>query len=128
MIKYHSEPITIFKPKTSYFEQSSKNIWNKVCECVKNVTADIIDKSEIKGIGFDATCSLVLLDKNNEPLTASPTNNNDQNIRSCTRKKYICHRDYKLQIGLIDACKMTSRPSALAGESDKKTQNYTTID
>ncbi|CAG9805603.1 unnamed protein product [Chironomus riparius] len=80
LIKYHAEPITIFKPKTSYFEQSSKNIWDKVCECVKNVTADIIDKSEIKGIGFDATCSLVLLDKHNEPLSASPTNNNDQNI------------------------------------------------
>jgi len=34
----------------------------------------------IKGIGFDATCSLVVLDQNEDPLTISPTNDNNQNI------------------------------------------------
>lgn len=36
--------------------------------------------SEILGIGFDATCSLVLLDENLEPLTASPTKNSSHNV------------------------------------------------
>lgn len=39
-----------------------------------------VEKSNIKGIGFDATCSLVLLDKLNQPLTVSPTKSNEQNI------------------------------------------------
>lgn len=80
LIKYHSEPITIYKPKPGYFEQSSREIWEKVCDCIKNVTSEIEDKSQIKGIGFDATCSLVLIDKSGHPLTASPTKNNEQNI------------------------------------------------
>jgi FGGY-family pentulose kinase len=46
---------------------------------VKNV-AKGVPKNEIVGIGFDATCSLVLLDKSFQPLTASPTIRNDQNI------------------------------------------------
>lgn len=81
LLKHNVEEIKIFKPLPglSYFEQSSDNIWKKVCECIRAVTSDI-DKSKIKGIGFDATCSLVLLDKHNQPLTASPTKNNEQNI------------------------------------------------
>lgn len=38
------------------------------------------DKEKIAGIGFDATCSLVALDKQNCPLTVSTTGENDQNI------------------------------------------------
>lgn len=79
LLKYHSEEIKIFKPEVDYFEQSSDDIWKKVCECVKKVSADV-PKDEIVGIGFDATCSLVLLDANLQPLTASPTEKNDQNV------------------------------------------------
>lgn len=79
MLKYHSKEVTIFKPKSEYFEQSSENIWEKVCECVKQVSSGV-PKDEILGIGFDATCSLVIFDKNSRPLTVSPTGKNDQNI------------------------------------------------
>lgn len=79
LLNYHSEEIAIFKPRSKYFEQSSENIWRKVCECVKRVSAGVASK-EIVGIGFDATCSLVLFDKSLKPLTVSPTRNNDQNI------------------------------------------------
>lgn len=81
LLKHHVEEINIFKPLPgeSYFEQSSDDIWQKVCDCIRAVSAGV-DKSEIKGIGFDATCSLVLLDKHNQPLTASPSKKNEQNI------------------------------------------------
>lgn len=36
-------------------------------------------KNDIVSIGFDATCSLVLLDKNFEPLAAT-SDNNEQNV------------------------------------------------
>lgn len=34
----------------------------------------------MKGIGFDATCSLVLIDKNGHPLTVSKTSVDEQNV------------------------------------------------
>jgi FGGY-family pentulose kinase len=84
LLKYHSELIKVFKLSTDnstvYFEQSSDDIWSKVCACVRKITSDIADKSQIAGIGFDATCSLVLLDNKSEPLTVSVTGNSDQNI------------------------------------------------
>lgn len=79
LLKYHSEEIQIFKPHSEFFEQSSENIWQKVCECVKKVSAGVSNK-EIVGIGFDATCSLVLFDKAGQPLTVNPTKQNEQNI------------------------------------------------
>lgn len=41
-----------------------------------------VDKAQIKGLGFDATCSLVVIDeKTDEPVAVGPDfNNNDQNI------------------------------------------------
>lgn len=32
-----------------------------------------VDPHLIKGVGFDATCSLVAIDKSGEPLSVSPT-------------------------------------------------------
>lgn len=39
-----------------------------------------VDPGNIKGIGFDATCSLVALDKNGNPMSVNDKDNNDQNI------------------------------------------------
>lgn len=35
VIKQHVEKITIWNPEKDHYEQSSDNIWNSVCECVK---------------------------------------------------------------------------------------------
>eukprot|EP01084_Bolivina_argentea_P192606 330611_1 len=79
----HSESIDVYNPKTDYYEQSSDNIWDKTCISIKEIIKkcnidNIVDK--IGGIGVDATCSLVVLDENNEPLSISPTNNKSHNI------------------------------------------------
>ena len=34
----------------------------------------------IKGIGFDATCSLVAVDDSGDPVTISPTHDDDRNV------------------------------------------------
>lgn len=46
---------------------------------LQTVTRDY-PKEKINGIGFDATCSLVAVDKHNNPLTVSTTGDNNQNI------------------------------------------------
>ena len=79
LIRHYVEEISIFKPQAEFFEQSSDNIWEKVCKCVKEVASGV-PNNKIMGIGFDATCSLVLLDKHFQPLSVSPSKNNNQNI------------------------------------------------
>lgn len=68
-----SRQIDIFQPKSDFVEQSSDNIWQAVCNAVRDaVNQADINPVQIKGIGFDATCSLVVLDKQGKPLTVSP--------------------------------------------------------
>ena len=70
-----------FKPQADYVEQSSDDIWRSVCLAVKDAVAQArIDPIQVKGLGFDATCSLVVLDKQGQPLTVSPTGRSEQNI------------------------------------------------
>ncbi|KAJ3277064.1 hypothetical protein HDV01_000116 [Terramyces sp. JEL0728] len=64
--------ISIRNPKTDYFEQSSGNIWESVCNSIKGaIEMAKVDVGRIKGIGFDATCSLVNLDEHFEPVPSS---------------------------------------------------------
>ena len=39
-----------------------------------------VDPSLIKGIGFDATCSLVAVDNDGNPVTVSPSCDDDRNV------------------------------------------------
>ncbi|MGR5142039.1 FGGY-family carbohydrate kinase [Photobacterium sp. DNB23_23_1] len=74
-------PIKQFRPKPNFVEQSSDDIWIQTCKVVKNAIKDSgVHVSQVKGIGFDATCSLVALDEMGQPVSVSPTGINDQNI------------------------------------------------
>lgn len=72
-----------WEPKTGHFNQSSKDIWDAVCYCVKQCVVEAkIDSTLVKGIGFDATCSLVVLDEQtDQPVGVGPDfDEADQNI------------------------------------------------
>ena len=74
-------PIKQFRPAPDFVEQSSSDIWAQVCKVVNSIVSESNAKPEqIKGIGFDATCSLVSIDADDQPVTVSPTGSNDQNI------------------------------------------------
>ena len=78
-----TQAITKWEPKPDYFNQSSTEIWDAVCDCVKNAVSEAnVDKSLVKGIGFDATCSLVVLNEETDaPVAVGPDFSvNDQNI------------------------------------------------
>jgi len=71
----------MWTPRADYAEQSCKDIWAAVCQCVLNILKESgVDKNRVKGIGFDATCSLVALDENDGPVTVSPSGEDNQNI------------------------------------------------
>lgn len=76
-----THPIQIWRPQEAFVEQSSDDIWAAVCASVHGALASAaISPAEVSGIGFDATCSLVLLDEANRPVTASPTGRDEQNV------------------------------------------------
>lgn len=67
------------------FEQSTNNIWSGMCKCIKACLKEAnVSPSDVKGIGFDATCSLAVTDMNGEPVTVTKGNelgqNGDRNI------------------------------------------------
>ncbi|XP_072943773.1 FGGY carbohydrate kinase domain-containing protein [Epargyreus clarus] len=68
-----------WKPKVDFYEQSSDDVWNCCVFVIKKVIENV-NPSSVKGIGFDATCSLVALDKNGHPAAVSNSNNDEQNI------------------------------------------------
>ncbi|XP_013194694.2 FGGY carbohydrate kinase domain-containing protein [Amyelois transitella] len=90
-----------WKPKVNYYEQSSNDVWNCCIYVIKNVVTNI-NPALVKGIGFDATCSLVALDKNCNPIAVSNSNNNEQNIimwmdhRAQTEADFINKTDHEI--------------------------------
>src|ERR1700678_3543649 len=65
-------PIAIWHEPGDIVEQSSSDIWNACVASVRAAMAEAaISPDAVNGIGFDATCSLVVLDRAAEPLTVS---------------------------------------------------------
>ncbi|MBB4952116.1 D-ribulokinase [Agrobacterium vitis] len=60
--------IALFREAGAIAEQSSTNIWNALCAAVQQVAASLEDPSQVIGLGFDATCSLVVLGEGGQPL------------------------------------------------------------
>jgi FGGY-family pentulose kinase len=73
--------IAVFKPKPEHYEHSSEDIWSSCGKAVRAAIAEAgVDPRAVAGIGFDATCSLVLLDRDDAPVTVSPTGLDAQNV------------------------------------------------
>ncbi|GLB33245.1 putative FGGY family of carbohydrate kinases, C-terminal domain [Lyophyllum shimeji] len=54
------------------FEQSTNNIWSSISAAVKDCLAQSrISPSAVKGLGFDATCSLAVSDFQGNPVTVT---------------------------------------------------------
>ena len=73
--------ITVFHASGSMVEQSSTEIWNAVCTCVREAMAQAaVAPAQIAGIGFDATCSLVVLGAGGRPLPVGPSEDPERDV------------------------------------------------
>src|SRR5262245_21227086 len=55
-------PIQVFKPAADHYEHSSEDVWRACAEASRAaVRESCIDPEKITGVGFDATCSLVVV-------------------------------------------------------------------
>lgn len=74
-------PLRMWRPKPDFVEQSSEDIWKAArkatAECLRTGR---IEPGSVKGISFDATCSLVVLAEGFRPITVSPTGRRNQNV------------------------------------------------
>lgn len=70
---WHDGPVMV--------EQSSENIWAAICACVRGVVSKAgIAAEQVKGIGTDATCSLVLVDASGGPIGVGLSDDANRNI------------------------------------------------
>src|ERR1700739_3985201 len=74
-------PITVWHEAGSVAEQSSAEIWAACATSVRAAMAEAaLPASAVKGIGFDATCSLVVIDAAGSPLTVSGSGDPRRNV------------------------------------------------
>ena len=73
--------IQIWRDSGDIVEQSSEDIWQATIIAVqKALKQAAIPADHIKGIGFDATCSLVLIDETGEPISVNPGGESARNV------------------------------------------------
>jgi FGGY-family pentulose kinase len=70
-------PIDMHQPETNHAEHDSEQIWTAVCAAVRGaLRAANAEGERVAGISFDATCSLVLRDRDGAPLSVSRQGDN----------------------------------------------------
>ncbi|WP_321905218.1 FGGY-family carbohydrate kinase [Paraburkholderia tropica] len=81
MVASAKHDITVFHESGAIVEQSSGEIWNAVCRSVKDALAQAnVEPTQIAGIGFDATCSLVVLGEGGRSLPVGPSDEAQRDI------------------------------------------------
>src|SRR5215469_13040955 len=74
-------PIRTWHEAGDIVEQSSSDIWNASVIAVRAAMAEAaISPEAVKGIGFDATCSLVVLGPDSAPLSISASGDPQRNV------------------------------------------------
>ncbi|MBB4429903.1 D-ribulokinase [Bradyrhizobium sp. CIR48] len=76
-----SAPIALWRESGDVVEHSSEDIWRAVCRSVRGAVAQAgIAPDSITGIGFDATCSLVVLGEGGAPLPVGSSGDPARNV------------------------------------------------
>jgi D-ribulokinase len=74
-------PIAVWREPGDIVEQSSDDIWSAVTSAVREaIQATGLPAQAVRGMGFDATCSLVALDRNARPLSVSSTDAPERDV------------------------------------------------
>ncbi|HLV82128.1 MAG TPA: FGGY-family carbohydrate kinase [Chthonomonadaceae bacterium] len=75
------EPIQLWRPRPDFVEQSSEDIWQATGKTIRAALAAAdVTPDQVAGISFDATCSLVVLDPQDRPLTVDIEGDNARNV------------------------------------------------
>lgn len=76
-----SHPLKIWRPRPQHVEQSSADIWSAVCHATRSALAlSGRTPQEVRGIGFDATCSLVVIGREGRALAVNDAGEDARNV------------------------------------------------
>lgn len=76
-----SAPIRTWHPKPDFAQQSSADIWSAIARSVKQAVREAgVAAKDISGLGFDATCSMVVAGRHGKPLSVDPEGAEGQDI------------------------------------------------
>lgn len=68
LLAHATRPITTFRSAGNKVEQSSDEIWQTVCQSIREaIGAAGVAPASVSGIGFGTTCSLLVLGRGGEP-------------------------------------------------------------
>ena len=77
----HKQDIKMWRAAVDIAEQSSDDIWQAVCHAVRTAVAQAeVAPEQVQGIGFDAACSMVVLDRDMAPLSVSLSGEPERNV------------------------------------------------
>ncbi|WP_027348705.1 FGGY-family carbohydrate kinase [Halotalea alkalilenta] len=80
-VAHQSAPISRWRPRPGFVEQSSDEIWRQCVVAVRGaVERSAVEVASIRAIGFDATCSLVAVDREGRPVSISPDDDDRCNV------------------------------------------------
>ncbi|MBC2774730.1 FGGY-family carbohydrate kinase [Rhizobium sp. AQ_MP] len=69
MLSAAKRDITLYREGGSIVEQSSSEIWDAICAIIREVVQGAgVSPEQVIGLGFDATCSLVVMGEGGRPL------------------------------------------------------------
>lgn len=81
LVATDSHPIAATHPRDAYAQQSSAGIWAAVCQATRGaLQGSGLPASAIRGIGFDATCSLVVSGAGGVPVSIDPDGAEGQDV------------------------------------------------
>ena len=67
---FATRQIKQFNPRADFYEQSTADIWTQLADAVRDaVSSARVSPDSVRGIGFDATCSLVAVGADGEPVS-----------------------------------------------------------
>jgi FGGY-family pentulose kinase len=76
-----THPIRLHRPEEDFVEHSSEDVWAACGQAIRAALAEArVAPEGVAGLGFDATCSLVVLDADDRPVTVSPTGDDVWNV------------------------------------------------
>ena len=93
-------PIAVWNEPGDIVEQSSTDIWEACAGAIRDALKQArLAPHLVKGVGFDATCSLVVLDTGRKPLTVSNSGDPQRNVIVWMDHRAIAEADYISKTG-----------------------------
>ncbi len=79
MLAQAALPIRRWTPRPNFVQQSSADIWAAVTGAVRQALSGS-GKVQVRGLGFDATCSMAVLDAHGNPVSIDPDGDPAQDV------------------------------------------------